>query len=177
MAKTMSRSHIVDASVLERSEQDSALGKIKIYVLLCSTSTAMRRLPGTKCADYAAALGTLVLCRIKTYVIVGSTLRSIPLRCVRHVTTLVTFCNFYAMSERHSCLVHNVWPEAGVSSCTVSLCGLSSVSVCFLPFDRWFVMFGAVNADALHPCVNARLPYAASAVRFTNAALCHQNVR
>ena len=29
------------------------------------------------------------------------------------------------MSERHVCLLHNVWPESGDLFCTVSLCGLS----------------------------------------------------
>ena len=35
--------------------------------------------------------------------VVGHILRSIPIRCLRLVTTLVTFCKCYAMSERHAC--------------------------------------------------------------------------
>ena len=79
---------------------------------------------GNECADHAAALGT-VMCRINRYALVGHTLRSIALRCLRLVTTLMTSCRYYAMSERHICLLHNLWSEASDLFCTVSLCGLS----------------------------------------------------
>ena len=63
--------------------------------------TVMRRIPGTSVQTMLPLLVHLVLCRIQTCALVGGTLRSIPLRCLRHVTTLMTPCKFDAMPERH----------------------------------------------------------------------------
>ena len=95
----------------------------------------------------------LVLCQIKTYALVGCTFRSIPLRCLRRAATLKTPCRYYAIQNEHICLLHNVCTEASSVFRTVSLCGLSlwsvSVSVSVLPLNRWFVMFGSVNAGTI----------------------------
>ena len=98
-------------------------GKVAVYN--ATLSTVLRRILGMSVRTMPPHLVPLVWCRIKTYALVGHILCSIPVRCLRHVTTLVTFCKFYAMSERDACLLHNVWSEASDLSCTVSLCGLS----------------------------------------------------
>ena len=63
----------------------------KGYDLLCSTSTVMRRIPGRNVQTMLPL----------SYALVGCTLPSIPLRCLRHVTTLMTSCRYYAMPQRH----------------------------------------------------------------------------
>ena len=70
--------------------------------------------------------------RIKTCALGGRILHLIPIRSVRHVTTLVTFWKFYVMLEQHVCLLHNAWSEASDLFHTVSLCGLSRFRPCFL---------------------------------------------
>ena len=84
---------------------------------------------GNECADRAAALVKhTTLSQTRTHTLVGFTLHSTPLLCLRHVTTWMTTCRCNANLERHIHLLHNVWSEARGLFRVVSPGGLLSPS-------------------------------------------------
>ena len=91
------------------------------YGLLCNTSTVMRRIFGMN----VPTMQPLLVQRPSVESKHTHSLDTIPLRCLRHLTTLMTSYRYSAMPERRFCLLHNVWSKACDLCCTVSLCGFS----------------------------------------------------
>ena len=105
----------------------------------------------------------LVSCRIKSYAFVGHTLRSIPLRFLR----LLTSCKFYAMSERHICST-----TSGQKQVICSAPCLSVVFGCLrfvLPVVQWSVIFLSFAQSVQSPFCSC-MPYLTTEAPDTSSA-------
>ena len=104
--------------------------------------------PGNECADHAAALGTIGL-------VSNQNMRTRWMHASFDSTSLFAPCDNLddpLQVLRNARPAHSLAPQRLVRSCLsvshrVSFWSVS-VSVSVFPFDRWFVMFGSVDADA-----------------------------
>ena len=103
------------------------------------------------CGPCCRPLKHTALSQIRTYTLVGFTLHSTPLLCLRHVTTQMTPSRCDAMLERHIHLLHHGWSEARGLFRVVSPGGLLSPSP-LLNFNLVVVLCCVAQPRQTPPC-------------------------